>query len=241
MLSKKFLSLAKEFILDILFPKYCQNCGKEGNYLCDDCFFLIEILERQYCPFCFPPRVVIDGKTCGSCRKSKKLNGLYCAVSYENFIAEKLIRHFKYEPYIKELAKPLSSLIIANLSLLNKLDSFNPFLLIPVPLHQKKLKQRGFNQAEELAKELSKNLKIPIITDVLIKIKQTPAQMELKKEEREKNIKGVFFCQNPGLIRGRKILLVDDVLTTGSTLEECACTLKGAGAKEVWGMVVARG
>ena len=249
---QRFLSSPKNLILDILFPAFCINCSKEGSYLCPDCFSLTDILNRQYCPFCECPKVVLDGKSCNRCKRSKNLNGLYCATSYDNFIVKKLINQFKYEPYLKELSKPLSSLIIAHLINLNKftpLDNkhltefkeFSNFLVISVPLHKKKLKQRGFNQAEELAKELSKNLKIPVICNVLVKIKQTPSQVELMKEEREKNIKGAFSCQNPELINRREILLVDDVFTTGSTLEECARVLKDAGAKEVWGIVVARG
>ncbi|MBZ9578056.1 ComF family protein [Patescibacteria group bacterium] len=235
------LSSTKEFILDLLFPKFCISCGKEGSYLCQDCFSLIDILERQYCPFCPQPKVVIDGKTCNFCKRSKSLNGLYCAASYNNFIVKKLINQFKYEPYIKELSKPLSSSIIAHFINLNKVTTFNDFILIPIPLHKKKLKKRGFNQASEIAKELSKVLKIPFFDDILIKIKQTPAQVELKKEEREENIKGVFLCQKPELVMGKKIFLIDDIFTTGSTMEQCARLLQEAGAKEVWGIVVARG
>lgn len=235
------LSSTKNFIFDLLFPKFCISCGKEGSYLCQDCFSLIDILERQYCPFCPQPKVVIDGKTCNFCKRSKSLNGLYCAASYNNFIVKKLINQFKYEPHIKELSKPLSSLIIAHFINLNKVTTFNDFILVPIPLYKKKLKKRGFNQASEIAKELSRILKIPFFDDILIKIKQTPAQVELKKEEREENIKGVFLCQKPELVMGKKILLIDDIFTTGSTMEQCARLLKEAGAKEVWGIVVARG
>jgi len=238
---REFLSKTKEFFLDFLFPKFCISCGKEGSYLCQDCFSLIDILERQYCPFCPQPKVVIDGKTCNFCKRSKSLNGLYCAASYNNFIIKKLINQFKYEPYIKELSKPLSFLIVAHLINLDKAENFQDYIFVPIPLHKKKLKKRGFNQASEIAKELSRILKIPFFDDILIKIKQTPAQMELKKEEREKNIKGIFLCQKPEIIQRKKILLVDDVFTTGSTMEESALTLKRAGAKEVWGIVVARG
>jgi len=238
---REFLSKTKEFFLDFLFPKFCISCGKEGSYLCQDCFSLIDILERQYCPFCPQPKVVIDGKTCNFCKRSKSLNGLYCAASYNNFIIKKLINQFKYEPYIKELSKPLFSLIVAHLINLDKVKNFQDYIFVPIPLHKKKLKKRGFNQASEIAKELSRILKIPFFDDILIKIKQTPAQMELKKEEREKNIKGIFLCQKPEIIQRKKILLVDDVFTTGSTMEESALTLKRAGAKEVWGIVVARG
>ena len=207
----------KNSILDLFFPKFCLNCNEEGSYLCQDCFALIDILKTQPDPF------------------------LYCAALYDNFVVKKLINQFKYEPYIKELAGPLSSLIIAHLLNLEKFPDFRDFVLVPVPLYKKKLKHRGFNQAEELAKELAKFLKIPIIFDALLKIKNTPAQVELKKEQRQENIKGAFLCQKPKIIQGRKILLVDDIYTTGATMQECKKCLKEAGADVVLGICVARG
>lgn len=212
-----------EFILDILFPKFCINCGREEEYICQDCLSLIDINNSL------------------TILKSKYLNGLYFAAAYDHFLIKKAISQFKYDPFIKELSKPLASLIIAHLNILGKTKEFSDFVLIPVPLYKKKLKQRGFNQAEEIAKEISKALGLPLFNDVLIKIKQTPAQVELKKEEREKNIRGTLFCQKPELIQDKKILLVDDVFTTGATLEEGSRVLKSANAKEVWGIVVARG
>ncbi len=151
------------------------------------------------------------------------------------------MRQFKYGPYARELAKPLSSLIIDHLVSINKLENFADFILIPIPSHIKKLKQRGFNPAQEIGKEISKILKIPLLDGVLTKTKPTIAQVELTKGERLKNIKGVFSCQNPESVAGKKIILIDDVFTTGATMEECAAELKKARAKEVWGMVVARG
>ena len=238
---KNFLLSAKKIFLDILFPKFCLNCEREGNYLCQDCFYLIDILDRQYCPFCFPPKITLDGKTCESCKRTKKLKGLFCAASYENFIVKKTINRFKYRPYLKDLAPILASLIITYLIKLNKLSDFGDFSLVPIPLHKRKLKLRGYNQAEELAKEISTILKIPVLSNVLLKIKNTPAQVELKKEERRENIKNAFLCKDPAMIKNKKILLVDDVFTTGATMEECALVLRNSGAKEVWGMVVARG
>lgn len=227
---------------NILFPKFCQNCQREGDYFCADCLSLIEVLENQYCPFCFPPKIVPDGKTCFSCRTSRKLAGLFGAASYENFLVKKIINRFKYEPYfIKGLAEPLSSLIITHLANSNKLAIIQDSFLVPVPLHIRKEKRRGFNQAEELAKKLSEKLEIPLLNNVLIKTKNVPSQTELKKEEREKNIKGVFSCLRPEIIANKKILLVDDVFTSGATMEECAFVLKSAGTAEVWGVVVARG
>lgn len=250
-MSKILISL-KNFLLDLLFPALCINCQKERSYLCPDCFSLIELAPHQYCPFCNFPRIVPDGKTCLTCRKQgKKLTGLFSAVPYTNFLVKKLISQFKYQPYVKDLAKTLTSLIIHHFQLLDKKPEFlqdnfwaNPqsdFILVPVPLHKKKLKQRGFNQAQEIAKELSNFSKISLFNDVLLKIKETLPQVELSGKEREENIKGVFVIQNPEKVKDKKILLVDDVFTTGSTMEECARVLKMADAREIWGIVVARG
>ena len=241
---KIFLMAMKQFLLNLFFPLYCINCQGEENYLCQDCFSLIDIQTFQYCPFCSPAKIVFDGKTCYSCRKNKKLTGLFCAASYQNFIIKKLISQFKYEPYVKELAKPLAYLIIQHFQSLDYPSAFfkdrTGFIFVPVPLHKKRLKWRGFNQAEEIARHLSLCFKIPLISDVLLKTKETRPQMELTAEVRKENIKSAFVCQNKNLIKEKKILLVDDVFTTGSTMEECARVLKNSGAKEVWGVAVAR-
>ena len=142
--------------------------------------------------------------------------------------------------------KPLTSLIIPPLwqTINNNIKwdiQYTEAFLVPIPLSRKKLKERGFNQAQEIAKELSLSLKIPLLSDVLLKIKETSAQVELQGKDRQENIKGVFVCQKPDLIKSKKIILIDDVFTTGATMEECARVLKTAGAKEVWGVTVARG
>lgn len=228
------------FLLNLLFPPVCANCQKEGSYLCSDCFFLIEILTNQYCPFCSFPKIVLDGKTCPRCRKNKNLTGLFAAVSYQNFIIKKLISLFKYQPFIKELSKPLSGLIIQHFGLVGQQINFPQAVLTPVPLYKKRLKWRGFNQAEEIAKELALFLGVPLLANVLFRKKETRPQIELSGRERKENIKGVFLCRAPEKIRGKIVLLVDDVFTTGSTMEECALILKDSGAKEVWGVAAAR-
>ncbi len=231
--------MIKSFLLDVFFPRFCFNCGREGNYLCQDCEALLDILEDSFCLCSLPQRLPTADK-CKRCR-SKRLNGLYFALSYENHLAKKLIQQFKYQPFLKDLAKTLSSLIITHFQLLNNKPNFADFILVPVPLEKRKLRKRGFNQAEELAKELSRTWGIPLLNDVLIKIKETLPQVELAAEAREENVKGVFLIKNGEKIAGQKILLVDDVYTTGSTMEECARLLKEAGVKQVWGVAIARG
>lgn len=230
----------KNFLIDLFFPKFCFNCGKEGEYLCSDCLALIDILEEQYCLVC--GKRVIDGKTCLRCRSKTKIDGLYFAVSYQNKLIKKLISQFKYKPFIKDLSKILASLIITHFYLSNKLDFLvsEKSILAPVPLTRKKLKLRGFNQSVEIAKELSLLLKISLVSNALIKIKNTQPQIELSKEERKENIKGAFLCKNVERIKDKKIFLIDDVFTTGATMEECAKVLKSAGAREVWAITVAR-
>ena len=230
----------KNFLLDLLFPRFCISCGKEGEYVCEDCLSLIGISEYQFCAVC--GKRVVDGKTCLNCQRKTKLNGLFSAASYNDLLVKKIITRYKYEPYIKELSNTLFSLIIIHFSLLGNyaFDILKDGILIPVPLHKKRQKERGFNQAEEIAKQLSRALKIPLNNNVLLKTKETIPQIELSKQEREKNLKNVFVCKNSEQIKNKKILLIDDVFTTGSTMEECAEVLKQACARQVWGIVAAR-
>ena len=214
----------KSFLLDLLFPKFCFNCKGEGSFLCEDCKAILDISNSHHPPSKF----------------GERLNDLYWAVEYKNPLIKNLINLFKYEPFVKELAMPLASLITDHFQLLECQPNFSNFILIPVPLEKRKLKWRGFNQSEEIGKEISKFLNIPLINDILFKIKETLPQVELSEKEREENIKGVFIIRNRKKISGKKILLVDDVYTTGSTMEECSQVLKKAGATEVIGIVIAR-
>ena len=240
----KFVKI-KNFFLDLFFPKFCLGCQKEGSYLCQDCKEILDINQFNYC-LCDknPLRLPLDSKIgkCPNCQ-DKKLAGLFFALPYkEKQLTKKLIYQFKYQPYLKDLAKILASLIIEHLILSNKNTNeiWNNSVLIPIPLNKKKLKLRGYNQSEELAKELSKILKIPVILDCLIKIKDTKPQMELKKEERAKNLQNAFAIKNCEKMQNKKIFLVDDVYTTGFTMEECAKVLKSSGIKNVWGIAIAR-
>lgn len=236
---------AKKFMLDLLFPRFCEGCKKEGIYLCQDCKATLEISEYDYCLCNKNPLRITPEKTTGKCNscKDKKLYGLYSALPYkEKSLTRKLIHKFKYQPYAKELAKTLGDIVIDHLIITgrNNENFWKDSILIPVPLSKKKLKSRGYNQSEELAKEISKHIGLPIATDVLFKIKETPPQMKLTKEERKNNLKESFLVKNPEKIKNKKIFLIDDVYTTGSTMEECANVLRTLGAKQVFGIVIAR-
>ena len=248
----KFLNI-KKFLLDLFFPKFCLGCQKEGTYLCDDCRELLDICEYDYC-LCsayesIPPQRLPPNSKLGKCPKchSKNLDGLYFALAYkEKPLTKKLIRQFKYAPYLKDLSATMASILVEHFIKTGKNASsiWQNSVLIPVPAHIKKIRERGYNQSEELAKEISKILNIPVISDVLVKTKPTASQAELKKEEREKNLLGAFKincgASETPQFSGKKVFLVDDVYTTGSTMQECAKILKTAGAKSVWGIAIAR-
>jgi len=234
------------FLLELFFPSFCIGCQKEGNYLCDDCKSTLEISEYNYCLCNKNPLRLLpspdNAAKCARC-KDKKLSGLYFALPYkEKFLTKKLIHQFKYQPYIKDLAKNLAGVLIEHFVITGKNTDqiWQNSVLMPIPMEIKKLKNRGYNQAEELAKELSKVLAIPLISNNLIKIKTTLPQVNLSAKERTENLKDAFSIKKPELFSGKKIFLVDDVYTTGSTMQECAQILKDSGAKQVWGIAIAR-
>ncbi|MDD4531812.1 MAG: ComF family protein [Candidatus Pacebacteria bacterium] len=218
---------------DLIFPKKCINCKKEGSYLCEDCLSLKEINPYRYC-LC--ERMEKKDK-CDVC-KNRYLDKLFSAASFENRILKEAVHKFKYG-YIKDLSHPLSILILSHLQIL-EVNLDQSVIIIPVPMTDKKKRRRGFNQSEEMAKIISRATGIPLLSDVLIKNKETAPQMELNKKERMENIKKCFEIKNQEKIKGKTILLLDDVYTTGSTMEECAKKLKQSGAAKVWGMTIAR-
>ena len=211
----------KNFILDLILPKFCFGCKKEGTYLCEDCLATIEIF-KEHKKF-----------------NHKILDDLFAATDYNHPILKKMIFSFKYEPFAKELAKDLVNLLKIHFLLLNKRVDFSDFLFLPIPLSKRRLKWRGFNHAKEIAKELSEFFGAKVLEDVLIKTKETKPQVSLLEKERKENLKGVFKVKNPALIFDRKIVLVDDVFTTGTTLSEAGKVLKEAGVKKIIGMVIA--
>ena len=166
---------------------------------------------------------------------------MYFALPYqESFLTRKLIYQFKYEPHIKQLAAPLASLMEEHFGLIQKTPFTSKSLLVPIPIERTRLKSRGYNQTEELAKELVKKFSVPAALNNLVKVKRTKPQVKLSAKERQENLRGAFAVQNPEEISGKEIFLVDDVYTTGATMEECARVLLKAGAKAVWGIAIAR-
>jgi ComF family protein len=237
---KDLLSRFKENILDILFPKICVGCGKEGKFLCADCGVKIKLSDKFICLNCGEPSIF--GKTCAKCRDAVALDGALAATEYGNPIVRQAVYDWKYG-LVKEMGEALGGLFLHYLERHKTIfAAFDRPLILPIPLYKKRRLSRGFNQADKLAEIISKFFRYER-AEILVRTKQTIPQSELEGEERQKNMAGVFSLL-PGAkekISGRAVILVDDIYTSGATMNECAKLLKAAGAKEVWGVTLARG
>lgn len=241
-------------ILDFIFPKYCVNCKKIGSYLCDNCFSYLNFDPYGICVVC--NRQAIAGITHPRCLGRYIINGVFTGIEYKG-VAKKLVYQFKYNPYVLDLKNLLVDFLYEALiqkeEFMKIIEAIGEKIIVPIPLHSTRLRIRGYNQAEVLAKELSKKLNIKTV-NMLRRTKNTRSQVGLKKEDRLKNISGAFSVlpniharrssaspNEGGLIsQYPNIFLVDDVVTTGSTLLSAANTLKRNGAKKVWGIALAR-
>ena len=235
-----FIKNINKYILDTIFPIYCLSCGQEGEWVCPDCINKISIEDNPSCPRCH--KVSTCSSYCQECKITSKMNGIIVASSYENKLLQKIIRNFKYK-YIKDLMYPLGNILCQRLEVWNK-ENFDNYLMIPIPLHKKKQKIRGFNQAELLARAINIKLGIQIEENIIKRIKHTPAQAKLSPLKRRKNIKNAFKItsnKTKDYFHNKKLLLVDDVCTTSSTLEECAKETSKLCPKEIWSLVLARG
>jgi len=168
------------------------------------------------------------------------LDGVFSAAGYKDKPLQSAIHLLKFR-FIKTLAKPLAQLLIKfyQKSLVTSGLSLVP-IIIPVPLNKKRYLDRGFNQSELIAQPFAKHFNLELAADVVTRRKNTPHQVGLTKKKRQQNIKNAFMVNKPNLIMDKEIILIDDVVTTGSTLEEVAKVLKNSGAKKVWGLTIAK-
>ncbi len=237
------LNLARVF-LDFVYPPVCLICkevtqdqdlpeffSKFKPSVCSNCWSSLEISEKPYCPECKTELTSLLEDCCSSQLKSVYALGIFD----ENF--QELIHHFKYKGKIS-LGKAIG------LRLADELKRQNPVeiaCIIPVPLHKVRKRARGFNQSEILAEILGSELNLKVEKDILFRIKNTKDQTKLSEEERKQNVAGAFKVQDEQkILKDKKIILVDDVITTGATLNECAKILKQAGAREVLGVTIAK-
>ncbi|MDR0953546.1 MAG: ComF family protein [Elusimicrobiota bacterium] len=238
-----YFNKIKNLLLHFFFPRVCFACGidmdrKDNNLLCPTCQKDLKPIEGLICKRCGLP-LKDGGAYCFNCRGSKAAkykcsfirSSLYFTPS-----SRALVHAFKYEKYI-HIAKFFTPIIYK--TYLKNPEYFEADLIVPVPIHKSRLKQRGFNQATLLASGLSAKIDVPLL-EVLVRKRKTKSQTSLGRKARQENIKEAFICPSPALVKRKAILLIDDVCTTGATLEECAKVLKAAGAREVVALTVLR-
>lgn len=208
-------------ILNLALPEKCLGCQRKNNgYFCPECLNKI--------PPCFDN------------------SNILAAAAYQSPVVKKAVWLLKYRR-VKKLAEPLAELIFQRLFHSHTqcqhpmLTLGNEPLIIPIPLSKKRLRERGVNQAELIAQHLAGKMSVKMSNNILEKIKHTETQVKVKsRENRLKNLKGTFKVSHPRLLKGKTIILVDDVATTGATLFEAGQVLKKAGAKKVIPIVVAK-
>jgi len=231
--------------IDILFPSICATCSSPVGassvpHFCKSCWSDFSLLPGALCPRCGTPFGSPEALThspahaCRSCREEPPEYDQALAVGQFEGSLRDAIHLFKYRPS-RALGRPLGAWMAANVRLQPGID-----LLMPVPLHTRRLRERGFNQALLLAHEIGRSHGIPLSFDTLARIRPTRPQVELSGKERVLNVAGAFALRKPGAVEGKSVLLVDDVFTTGATLNECARVLKGGGAERVLALTLAR-
>lgn len=214
---KKIAQLKKRlqnFLLDLLFPASCQACGRFGDYLCPDC--LKKLTQEP---------IILPGP--------RGIDKLIAAGDYGETARRRLIKKFKYAP-LPGLKKPLAVLL---LQAWRQAALSGSFIVVPLPLSRRKERQRGFNQAEELANLFSQAMGFKM-RRLLERHDRQPSQATLRANKRRQNLGGIFSCPKTSLAKDR-LLLIDDVVATGTTIAEAARVLRAAGAKEIFALVLA--
>lgn len=239
----ELLNKSSNALLDLIWPRSCHHCGKPaeaGHFLCWDCLADLTYVQPPFCSRCGDP---VPGRidheyVCGFCsRQPPHFDLARSAVRYAGPVGW-AIRSVKYHQAMW-LLPDLTALLIACWDTHYDLLSFDA--LCYVPLHHVKQRERGFNQAEWLARNLSHEKQIPIIKQALRRVRDLGSQTHLTAAERSANVAGAFAVKVPRRLENKRLLLIDDVMTTGATVSECARVLMKAGAASVHVLTVARG
>ena len=230
------LKKIKESVFDIIFPKFCLGCEREGLWVCEKCLKKIIQVKTQVCPEC--GKVSSLGRYCPKHKRLWGLSGIMVAGYYQEGPLKEIIHNFKYN-HILELGNFLGTLMAEALE--ENLPAEKNLLLCAVPLHFLRRAQRGYNQAEILGSKIACELKLPANFKLLKKVRFTKPQVQVAQDERRVNLIKSFAINQNISLKGKTIILIDDVATTGTTLNECAKVLRKKGARRVWGLVAAKG
>ena len=226
-----------EPLLSFLYPDHCASCNKPGSLLCDDCQTQLTYIASPTCQTCGSP-TRSSVATCAYCHlyTLSHLNSVTSAVYYKGHIITSAIHHFKYKNE-HALSRELAHLLAKCYQHNQNRPQTN--VIVPVPLHKVRHKERGYNQSTLLAKSLSKFINQPVDTKTLVRNRATERQVSLNPADRKTNVADAFVTKSDQLA-GQVVLLIDDVLTTGSTLNAGAKALKQGKVSAVHGLTVAR-
>ena len=228
---EKLLRIGNE-ALDLIFPPRCVGCGRVGSWFCDRCMAAVEPVPEPVCPICGRPTP--DGQVCPFCRSHPlHLNAVRSVALFKEPLRS-AIHALKYRGR-KQVAGPLGSLMASYLT--RPRESLD--IIVPVPLHPDREKERGYNQAALLAGEISRRTGVPMAPGVLARARYTRPQVTLSARERMENVRGAFEC-NERKVAGKRVMLVDDVCTTGATMDAAAQALWKCHPERVWGLTLAR-
>jgi ComF family protein len=227
------LTKIKGAALDLLFPRRCVGCGREGEYICISCRSTIKRLFPPICPLCGRPQA--SGVLCSGCIGwQANIDGMRSPFIFGGVIRE-AIHQIKYRSL-----RAISELLAGYLGDYLADYPLTADVLVPVPLHSKRLKERGYNQSDLIATQLSKRIEMPVISDCLVRQRYALPQTKTNSvSERRQNVADTFICRDARL-KDMRVILIDDVATSGATLNACAQALKASGTASVWGLTLAR-
>jgi len=223
-----------EYLLGFIFPKFCVGCRQESSFLCQNCQNKIIKIKTRTCLGC--QRISEEG-ICSKCKKDLPITKSIIFGYHKDPILKELIHNLKYEG-IYPIAEILSKMLI------KKLENFifpKDSTIIPVPLHRKRFAQRGYNQSELIAQKLAGHFHWKLNSKLLIRQINTKPQINLKHHDRLTNMKNAFSINTNENFPNGTIILLDDVVTTGATIGECAKVLRAGGANRIWVITLAHG
>ena len=224
----------KQSFLDLLFPPRCVGCGRVGFWLCEQCWAAIEFVSSPVCALCGEPLSNASSRLCLRCRVAPlQIDGIR-SVAYFEGVLRQAIHRFKYEG-VPALAASLGELLHAGWQTIRPPGE----VIVPVPLHPRRQRERGYNQAALLARSLGTRCGLPVLEETLSRVRDTPPQTGLNAQQRKENMREAFRCRDESLA-GKQVLLIDDVCTTGATLEACSVALRRAKVRSVWALSLAR-
>ncbi len=234
-------------VLKLLFPPRCQVCGDlDDGLLCEECLSEVCFISPPHCLYCGIPmysagRHEASRQLCGNCRDGRWLSGTRAAGLHLTTLRRAVLRYkFQGRTRLAPLFGRLLADVVADEAARGELPLEACAALVPVPLHPNRRRWRGFNQAELLCESLSERTGIPVWSDVILRVRDTVPQVNISGSERLTNVRGAFEAPSRSKLNAAAVILLDDVMTTGATMEECARVLRKSGVAAVYGLTVTR-